>query len=1107
MAQSMNREFPKGTKRITTGCQYCAVGCGYNAFLVLDSSNNGDSSDSGTITYSGVSPFITPAMINEVRFKGVPHSIAITPDSRCDLNKGNHSIRGGTLGRSVTRPDDKERLLSPQLRVKKDGSRTEFIDITWDQLNEIVAKLIVKSTGMSRSRNGSDKIAVANPDALGVKIYEHQFLENTYAATKLFYAAIGTRNVALHDRPSTAGSSPGMSDAGFSAHDFSYEDIREADVLLILGTNPYENQSVAFMQYCVGKEMIVVDPRETPTARYAVQTGGLHLQPKWLGADSLVLYALANALIQNGVKPDLPIGEPTQLNPQSPDGWRQKSRALNFDGFKAFLEAGPFTLAEAEHYSGIPKDHLQDVVERLTKERSSGVLRRIGILYEKGLIWGFNYANTAAVASLGLLLGSYGRPGRFTGRVGGHQKGWAECHVPVEAFSGSVGGYPFERQHKKGDRYSDQLLRNVGAPNGEILVNHNLDNHFFGPMEEHHTDQSGLSDGEVRLRNGLITREQPDVQVLWMIGNNYLGQTNSAEEKRQRLINRLLNGNQEIARPVKSNLDNLDHVVEVLSQRPVLIQQEMYPNPTTELCDIVIPAAGWGEDSFCRYNAQRRFKLYERFQDMPLHSKDKKKLESEASQDPMGMVNEVLRCESFLHSPKPDWLIFRDIALKMGQLMDVNLTSHFSWKTSSEVADEMARNSNRGLRGAGCSGQGKSLLGDVYLYGQKMDPSLSMHKVLGKGGDGNSTALINYSVFDETIGDNGKVSRSRVISGIYGNGVTTNGVLLPVRLNDNKLEGTQRRVRQVNGAKYFFVQAPWGEIEWAYRRINDRPAGKMRYDYSPNSLLVTNGRFNDLWNNLSHSLRNDQIRKSYPQTLPGTILEVNPTWAETQGIVPGQILRVTNFFGSFRAVASPQSSVQEGQAFALFSYPVRTNGHFHADSAFLGYVNAITDGYSDGINPIAALKYARAVVTKEYKPDAYGAPWIYPDDFSSAEGLGPTFESRNEMHRPPKWKDRTSWEFREMVVSRGLPRAYASTASLSHDKETHTLFFAPDKFLRELANPNGDHRFKFEDSVSSDTMKFTEVIDGNQSIIDEWSTIDTRTANNFLNGNTTEEGD
>ena len=34
MANSLTRKFPAGTKRITTGCQYCAVGCGYNAFLV-----------------------------------------------------------------------------------------------------------------------------------------------------------------------------------------------------------------------------------------------------------------------------------------------------------------------------------------------------------------------------------------------------------------------------------------------------------------------------------------------------------------------------------------------------------------------------------------------------------------------------------------------------------------------------------------------------------------------------------------------------------------------------------------------------------------------------------------------------------------------------------------------------------------------------------------------------------------------------------------------------------------------------------------------------------------------------------------------------------------
>ena len=48
-----------------------------------------------------------------------------------------------------------------------------------------------------------------------------------------------------------------------------------------------------------------------------------------------------------------------------------------------------------------------------------------------------------------------------------------------------------------------------------------------------------------------------------------------------------------------------------------------------------------------------RLDRFERFQDMPLHEKDLTRLDQD--QDPME------RIDDFLHSPKPDWRIFKGI--------------------------------------------------------------------------------------------------------------------------------------------------------------------------------------------------------------------------------------------------------------------------------------------------------------------------------------------------------------------------------------------------------------------------------------------------------------
>ena len=197
----------------------------------------------------GVSRFITPAMTGNVRYKGDVYKAAVVPDARCDLNKGNHSVRGGSQGHNLVTSDGAGRSTAARLKMPEvrlaDGKLTP---LTWTDLEEVMAHLIVHATKMRRVGTGEDaSIEVDDPDALGVKLYEYQYLENTYAATKLFYGAVGTRNLAYHDRPSAAGSSPGMADAGMRPHDFAYDDILAADLVFIIGANPYENQSVFFM--------------------------------------------------------------------------------------------------------------------------------------------------------------------------------------------------------------------------------------------------------------------------------------------------------------------------------------------------------------------------------------------------------------------------------------------------------------------------------------------------------------------------------------------------------------------------------------------------------------------------------------------------------------------------------------------------------------------------------------------------------------------------------------------------------------------------------------------------------------------------------------------
>lgn len=1047
MADPYERDLPGGTRRITTGCQYCAVGCGYNVLL----RGNGTTLE----PVGGIPSVVTPAMRGRVSFNGEPREAAVLPDPRCDLNRGNHSVRGGSQGHNLVHPpgaehaSTRDRLTTPQIR----GADGELREVTWDTALAVMARLVAAATDAAPV-DGEAKLEFRSPEGLGVKVFEYQYLENTYAATKLFYSAIGTPNVAYHDRPSAAGSSPGLYDAGFRPHDFSYDDVRAADIVVLIGTNPYENHSVFFMQHCTGRRLIVIDPRRTATADYALRTGGVHLQPKHLGADPVLLYALARAIIERhgpGFAPHLPQisrdidQDRAALPDQRAVDRRRRRRVTDFDGFRAFLANDTYTLDSAEAISGIPRSELEGVVATLAPAALPDG-PKVAVLYEKGLIWGFNYHNTAAVASLGLVLGSVGGHGRLTGRVGGHQKGWATCkeNLATTFVSSRIAdpdyaeGYP---ERNATDEYVERDLAHLPPHlrNARYRVRHNLDNHVFGPPADQVVDawSDAAGDEYVALENGLRTRRQPDVRLLWIIGGNYLGQTNDAQRKREQLRERLGKGSLDgaPARPdfTAGNVD-VDSLAQPFIDRMragglVTVHQEIFANPTTDLCDIVLPASGWGEDTFCRYNAERRLKLYERFQDPPRHDGD----------------------NHGRHSPRSDWRIFAEVARELGRATGGDavagaVAGHFNWRSSGDVADEMALHSNR------ASSLGLRHLVEVADRLGIPAEAGRVHTMLGKGGNGIATHLRDHYEMPTASGRH---------AGVYRNGVATNGVHLPLRLGaDGKLHGSLRVPRLVAQPeakeKLYFVLAYWDEIADVYERLR-------RGD---DEVHITNGRFNHLWNNMFHHIRNEYTLDRYPADMPGTIVEINPAWAarQTPPIRSGDVVEIAapgQDGGRFLGLASLQDSVQDGGAFALFSYPAGDGDRFAA------YVNNLTDGYQDGINPIAALKYGKATIRST------GRSW------SSAGRPGPSYAPRNRI-TAGHGSAPADWPIRELIVQRGLPRA-----ERHFDGEVRSLLRDPDGMLEKLG-PGGAHRRRFVRGAGT-FMEWT----AENALIDAWDRVDT----------------
>ncbi len=150
------------------------------------------------------------------------------------------------------------------------------------------------------------------------------------------------------------------------------------------------------------------------------------------------------------------------------------------------------------------------------------------------------------------------------------------------------------------------------------------------------------------------------VRFMWTIGCTWFPAMMASQELATR-VHQLTRGNPNQPRNI-----NRDHLVQTYIRRVesggmVLVNSDIYPvDPlNTQLADIVLPAAGWGEVDFTRCNSERRLRLYSAFYDPPGQA-------------------------------KPDWWAIALFARKMG-------FEGYDWKDSNDVFEESSRFSRGGV--------------------------------------------------------------------------------------------------------------------------------------------------------------------------------------------------------------------------------------------------------------------------------------------------------------------------------------------------------------------------------------------------------------------------
>src|SRR5262245_46332559 len=212
--------------------------------------------------------------------------------------------------------------------------------------------------------------------------------EEAYLFQKLVRAGFGTNNVDHCTRLCHASSVAALLEGvGSGAVTATFNEVKNSDVIIVIGANPTENHPVAatyFKQAAKrGAKLIVMDPRGQALKRHAWQM----MQFK-NGADVAMLNAMLNVIVTEKL-------------------YDQQYIQTYVEGFGPFSESiKDFTPEEMAPICGIPADTLREVARAYARAESAIIFWGMGVSQHT-----HGTDNARCLIALALITGQIGRPG------------------------------------------------------------------------------------------------------------------------------------------------------------------------------------------------------------------------------------------------------------------------------------------------------------------------------------------------------------------------------------------------------------------------------------------------------------------------------------------------------------------------------------------------------------------------------------------------------------------------------------------------------------------------------------------------------------------------
>lgn len=186
----------------------------------------------------------------------------------------------------------------------------------------------------------------------------------------------------------------------------SISDIRQAEVLLVIGSNTTEAHPVIGLQMKAavrkhGAKLILIDPRQIELANFA----HLHLRQK-PGSDVAILNAMAHVIIAEGLA-------------------NQAFIAARTEGYAALAEAVcEWTPERAEAISGVPAEAIRTAARLYAGAKTAAIFWAMGITQHT-----HGTDNVKALSNLALLTGQIGRPGTGLNPLRGQNNVQGACDM------------------------------------------------------------------------------------------------------------------------------------------------------------------------------------------------------------------------------------------------------------------------------------------------------------------------------------------------------------------------------------------------------------------------------------------------------------------------------------------------------------------------------------------------------------------------------------------------------------------------------------------------------------------------------------------------------